>query len=289
MVLRCLVAVTLAAAAVAVVATIDGSAAIATTRVDRVALAPNAIAFRTAEIGFAGTGWTSCVNPAFGCRPRGTISETADGGRSWRVVLATPRPVVAISFSGSRIWATYDSGAAVVSIDNGITWRSRRPPKPSPGPCQPGSNLYRANKVVVTPGGRKWALCVYAAGTGNQGKAVFRWLNGRWNRVAWTPFSSQRGYGGISTYGYPVGLAMSDDGFGLIWESRGTLYVTRDGGRDWIAQPHVAAPEIDFGLSGVALRHGIGFVVLARGGGMVRRLLLTKNAGRTWRVVHRWK
>jgi photosystem II stability/assembly factor-like uncharacterized protein len=256
---------------------------------DRVALAPNAIAFRTAEVGFAGTGWTSCVNPAFGCRPRGTISETADGGRSWRVVLATPRPVVAITFSGSRIWATYDSGAAVVSIDNGVTWRSRQPPKPLPGPCQPGPNLYRANKVIVTPGGRKWALCVYAAGTGNQGKAVFRWQDGRWKRVAWTPFSSQRGYGGIETYGYPVGLAMSDDGFGLIWESRGTLYVTRDGSQDWIAQPRVAAPEIDFGQSGVALRHGIGFVVLARGGGMVRRLLMTENAGRSWRVVHRWK
>jgi photosystem II stability/assembly factor-like uncharacterized protein len=205
------------------------------------------------------------------------------------VLFVAPRPVVAVALSGARIWATYDSGAAVVSIDDGVTWRPRRPPRPLPGPCRSGPNLYRANTVVVTPGGRKWALCVYGAGTGNQGKAVFRWEGGRWKRIAWTPFSSQRGYGGISTYGYPVGLAMSDEGFGLIWESRGTLYVTRDGGHDWIGLPRVAAPEIDFGQSGVALPHGIGFVVLARGGGMVRRLLMTANAGRTWRLVHRWK
>jgi photosystem II stability/assembly factor-like uncharacterized protein len=287
---RCLVAVALVAAAVTIVATADGDSATAgMTHVDRVALVPNVIAFRTVEMGFAGTGWASCENPAFGCRPRGTISETMDGGRSWRVLLVTPRPVVAIAFSGSRIWATDDSGAAVVSTNNGVTWRSRRPPKSLPGPCPPGPNLYQANKVFVTPSGRKWALCVYGAGTGNEAKAVFRWQNGRWKRVAWTPFPPKRGYGGISAYGYPVGLAMSDDGFGLLWESRGTLYVTRDGGLDWIALPRVAVPEIDFGQSGAALPHGIGFVVLARGGSTKRRLLMTANAGRTWRLVHRWR
>ena len=249
-----------------------------TAHVDRVALTPNAIAFRTADVGFAGTGWTSCANPAFGCRLRGTISETTDGGRSWRVLFRTPRPVVGITLSGSRIWARYDNGA---------NWRGRRPPKPPAPPCAAGPNLYRANSVVVTPGGRRWALCVYGAGAGNQAKAVFRWQNGRWRRVAWTSLFS-KGYGGISAYGYPVGLAMNDDGFGLIWESRGTLYVTRDGGRDWTALPHVAAPEIDFGQSGVALPHGIGYVVLARGGGMKRRLLRTADAGRTWHLVHRW-
>jgi photosystem II stability/assembly factor-like uncharacterized protein len=81
---------------------------------------------------------------------------------------------------------------------------------------------------------------------------------------------------------------MSDDGFGLLWESRGTLYVTRDGGFDWSALPRVAVPEVDFGQSAVALPHGVGFVVLARGGGLKRRLLMTMDAGRSWRVVHHW-
>lgn len=268
--------------------TASGGASTAATA-DRVALVPNAIAFRTPDVGFAGTGWTACENPAFGCRPRGTISETVNGGRTWRVLLATPRPVVEVTFSGSRIWAAYDSGAALVSTNDGATWHSQRLPKRSPGPCAPRPNLYRANTVFVTPAGRAWALCVYGAGAGNQAKAVFRWQNNRWKRVAWTPFPPQRGYGGISTYGYPVGLAMSDDGFGLIWESRGPLYVTRDGGHDWVALPRVAAPEVDFGDSGTALSHGIGLVILARGGSMRRRLLVTTDAGRTWRDVHRWK
>lgn len=256
--------------------------------VDRVADVPNAIAFRTSAVGFAGTGLTSCGNPAFHCRPRGTISVTTDGGRSWRVLRSTPRPVVSLKLVGARIWATYDNGVVVSSGDDGKTWRRTRTPKSPAGPCAAGPNVYRANQVVVTPGGQRYALCVYEPGAGNQAKAVFRWRAGRWARIAWTPFGPG-GYGGISTYGYPVGLAMSDDGFGLIWESRGTLYVTRDGGRHWTAEPRVARPEIDFGRSGVALANGVGYLLLGRGGGPVCRLLMTTDRGRTWRIVHRWR
>ena len=39
------------------------------------------------------------------------------------------------------------------------------------------------------------------------------------------------GYGGISLYGYPLGIAMAADGFGVIWELRGTLYVAGMFGR----------------------------------------------------------
>src|SRR5205814_3730789 len=107
-----------------------------------------------------------------------------------------------------------------------------------------------------------------------------------WRRVAYTPFAPPgRSYGGIAAFGYPLGLAMAADGFGLIWESRGTLYVTRDGGSHWNGLPKVAEPEVDFGLSGAALRGGVGFVLLRRGG---VRLLETSDAGRTWHAVHRW-
>jgi photosystem II stability/assembly factor-like uncharacterized protein len=79
---------------------------------------------------------------------------------------------------------------------------------------------------------------------------------------------------------------MARDGFGVIWESRGTLYLTRDGGSHWIGLPKVARPEQEFGLSGAALPHAIGYVLLSIG---VRvRLIGTGDAGRTWHVVHRW-
>jgi photosystem II stability/assembly factor-like uncharacterized protein len=82
---------------------------------------------------------------------------------------------------------------------------------------------------------------------------------------------------------------MADDGFGLIWESRGTLYVTRDSGYHWTAEPHVGRRDVDLGVSGAALRGGLGYVVLSRGGGMQRRLLVTRDTGRHWRVVHQWR
>jgi photosystem II stability/assembly factor-like uncharacterized protein len=81
---------------------------------------------------------------------------------------------------------------------------------------------------------------------------------------------------------------MARDGFGLIWESRGTLYVTRDGGSHWTGLPKVARPEVDFGMSASALPHGVGFVVLAKGGTETRRLVETTDAGRSWRVVYIW-
>jgi hypothetical protein len=120
------------------------------------------------------------------------------------------------------------------------------------------------------------------------GKAVYRLTVHGWRRVAYTPFGDH-GYGGISSYGYPVGMAVADDGFGLIWESRGTLYVTRDGGSHWTGLPAVARPEVDFGQSAAALPHGVAFVLLALGGSESRRLLVTRDGGHAWRVAYRWR
>jgi photosystem II stability/assembly factor-like uncharacterized protein len=93
----------------------------------------------------------------------------------------------------------------------------------------------------------------------------------------------------MSTYGYPLGITFAADGFGLIWESRGSLWVTRDGGQTWIEEPKVARPEIDFGRGATALAGGRGFVLLGFQGLSRARLLRTDDAGRTWRVVHRWR
>jgi photosystem II stability/assembly factor-like uncharacterized protein len=284
--LRAIALSSLCLALVAGAATADGAT------VPRVALTPNAVAFRSPAIGLAGTGWLACAdNPAFGCRPQGTISRTADGGRTWTIALRTPRPVVGVSYTGSTAWAHYDDGETLTSTDGGRHWRIAQPLPTIPAPCPPGAVWTSANQVVVTPEGREWALCVNQPGAGNQGKAVYRAESGGWKRVAWTSFPGPGGHdsGGISPYGYPQGLAMDDAGFGLIWESRGTLYVTRDGGSHWTGEPKVAAPEVDFGVSGIAVNGGIGFILLAKGGSTDRRLLATSDAGRTWRVVHRWR
>src|SRR3954464_8692506 len=76
----------------------------------RVALAPNAIAFRDARHGVLGTGWLGCESSAFGCKLQGTISRTSDGGKTWKVALRSPRPVVSVTVDGTTAWARYDDG-----------------------------------------------------------------------------------------------------------------------------------------------------------------------------------
>jgi len=237
---------------------------------------PRALAFRTPDVGLAGTG--------------GTISATTDGGRTWRVVLRTPRPVVAVWYAGASAWARYDDGETFESTDGGRDWHAAAAPPPARGPCPSGPAPPLAAGLAVTARGRQWALCVSEPGAGNQGKAVYRRVDRRWRLVASTsmPGAGGRDRGGISSYGYPQGIAMADDGFGLIWESRGTLYVTRDDGTRWTPLPAVARPEVDFGAAGAAVDGGHGWVELTRGSGRAR-LLRTDDAGRTWRVVHTWR
>lgn len=209
---------------------------------------PIAIAFRDASHGALAT--------------TRDVELTDDGGRTWRVVIRT-RDATSVGFD--------EHGRLVV----------RRAAAPTPPPCH--GMLFRG-----FASGR-WALCIGEGGAGAMGKAVYRHAASGWRLLAATPFPPPgRARGGLSIMGYPEGIAMAPDGFGVIWESRGTLYVTHDGGAVWEALPHVAVPEVDFGISGAALPGGRAWVLLARGF-VHRRLLETTDAGRTWHVVHRWR
>jgi photosystem II stability/assembly factor-like uncharacterized protein len=124
-----------------------------------------------------------------------------------------------------------------------------------------------------------WIVCAGQPGTGQQAKAVFRTDDaGRsWHRAG----------GRLDWSGYVWGTAFAADGFGLVWESRGTLYVTRDGGSSWVAKPRFAVPELDFGGGGAAFQGGHGLVLLARRDRSYR-LFATRDFGHSWRLVHRW-
>jgi len=228
-----------------------------------------------------GTGWQACAgqNGAFGCKPQGTISITSDGGKTWRVLLRTPRPVMQVTVDGTHEQARFDDGETIGSSDGGLHWAPVVVPPVTEvaGPCPPFT-------VAFLVAG--WALCGTQSSAGNQGKSVYRLTATGWKRITATVGTT---YGGISSYGYVQGIAMADDGFGVIWESRGTLYVTRDGGRNWTGLPKVAQPEVDFGVQAIALQHGVAFALLANGGGEKRRLVETTDAGRSWRVAHTWR
>src|SRR5256884_5827380 len=66
---------------------------------------PLAVAFRDPAHGVLGTSRT--------------IELTADAGKTWKVVLQTPRPVVAVSYLDGAAWARFDDGENLRSTDDG--------------------------------------------------------------------------------------------------------------------------------------------------------------------------
>ena len=231
----------------------------------------------------------------------GAVERTSDGGRTYHVVLRTRQPIgylqaigangaIATTFRNDS-WRTLDGGKTwqkvspnrtvdwlnqrvgarfrssdshgaltmLVTDNGGRTWQRRSRPLPE------RDVAFSANGDLVTPE-LWWVVCEGQRGAGNEDKAIYRTRNGgrTWEAGAATVFGGhrEREHGGVSTYGYPVGLAFARDGWGLLTESRGTLYVTRDGGAHFHAEPHVAHPEADFAGGAAAFSGGSGYVFL---------------------------
>jgi hypothetical protein len=282
--MRTKVAMVVAAVVLLAVFTVSDASARSSTKLPRATLVPNAVAFDTRSHGVLGTGWDGCVNRGWHCRLQGTISVTSNGGETWRVVLRTRQPVIALAFFHDSYYAQLLDGKSLWSDTEATRWRQLKRLS-FDGYCPKGWNPGYTAEFVDTNIGTPWSICARQPGVGNEAKAVYRGKK----RVTFTPMTG-RGHGGISSYGYPSGIAGTHGGFGIIWESRGTLYVTHDGGHRWHALPKVARPEVDFGQwADTGLGAGTAFVVLAIGDSERRRLIETTNAGRTWHVVHRWR
>jgi photosystem II stability/assembly factor-like uncharacterized protein len=275
--------------------------------------------------GLIGVGRCHGVRGGIGGCVSGAVERTSDGGRTYHVVLRTRQPIgylqtigangaVATTFRNDS-WRTLDGGKTwqkvspnrtvdwlnprvgarfrssdshgaltmLVTDNGGRTWQRR------PDPCQKGDVAFSANADLVTPE-LWWVVCEGQPSAGNGDKAIYRTRNGgrTWEAGAATVFAGrgEHEHGGISTYGYPEGLAFAPDGWGLLTESRGTLYVSRDGGTHFHAEPHVAHPEADFAGGAAAFSGGIGYVFL---GEAHPRVLRTHDYGRTWQVVRRWR
>jgi photosystem II stability/assembly factor-like uncharacterized protein len=185
---------------------------------------------------------------------------------------------------GFQSYFVHDQGVLALRVtrDGGRTWQRLR------DPCEQAV-AFSAVADLVTPS-LWWVACLGEPGAGNEDKAIYSTRDGgrSWEAGAATLSiaAGTREHGGIQEYGYPEGLAFAPNGFGLLTESRGTLYVTRDGGLTWLAEPHLARPELDFAGGAAAFPGGVGYVLLTsqfRG-----RLLETRDYGRTWHVVRRW-
>jgi Photosynthesis system II assembly factor YCF48 len=277
-------------------------------------LLPSAIAFWNRQHGLIGTGFEDYP----GTLDRGSISVTTDGGRTSHVLVQTPGPVVRIAVARpAQAWAIVRAckrGRCSLDLwrssDAGRTWQVVRPAPPpfytaSFADAQHGFALVHDHRLIATTNagrtwrrlaspcpaetksrvslvspGRGWLLCLGQPGAGNQEKTFYRTDDAgtHWQRLS----------GGFS-YGYPQGIAFASDGLGVMWESRGTLYLTRHGGRHWTGFAHVSAPEADFGLS-ASVVPGRAFALLWRT--PVRpipfRLVATTHDLTGWRTVRTW-
>ena len=255
----------------------------------------------------------------------GAVERTTDGGRTYRVVLRTRQPITDVERVGARgAIATPLFGEALRTLDGGRTWRpftfepwfwatprialrfdryyvrdtsllalrvthdGGRTFRRLADPCNQAVT-FNAYADLVTPK-LWWIVCAGRPAGGTMDKAIFRtrdagktWQTGAANLGA----PNQRVHGGIGLFGYPNGIAVARNGFGLVTESQGTLYVTRDGGRHFQARRKVERPNIDFGRSVAAFSSGVGYVLLSAG--YPARLVATHDFGRTWHVVRRWQ
>lgn len=309
-------------AVVAAVAVQSGAAAPARTRP---ITTPLSVVFWSPNDGLLGAG--VCRTRKYECG-HGAVELTTDGGRTYRVVLRTGSPVTqvqtvgpedAVAIARGHAWRTLDGGrtwhrwdehpggsAELAEVswptarlgfttilgahghvflwftqDAGRTWQKRR------GPCQ-------ATGVLVSfPTPRDgWLACLGEGGAGNEDKAIFRTQDGgrTWRAGAFAEgMNNPRERGGLSLTGYPAGIAFAPNGFGLMWESRGTVYVTRDGGKEWHAKPRLARFDVDFGRGASAFANGTGLVLLSYPGGPLTRLVETHDFGQTWHLVRRWR
>lgn len=219
----------------------------------------------------------------------GKTWRTLDGGRTWRRVPSAPttdwlNPRIGVRF---HAYTAHDHGklAMLVTHDGGRTWQRQQR-----DPCNETDATNDAFADLVTPQ-VWWIACVGEGAAGNEDKAIYSTRDGgrTWQAGAAIVFAAgrERQHGGISSYGYPDGLAFTSGRWGLLLESRGTLYVTRDGGIHFHPEPHVARPETDFAGGAAAFEGGAGYVLLTNYAGA--RLIETRDSGRTWDVVRRWR
>lgn len=265
-----------------------------------------------------------CVPGSSRC-VRGAVQRTTDGGKTYRVVLRTRHPITDVEKVGPHgAIITPLFGDALRTVDGGRTWRPftfepwfwasprialridryyvRDTPLLALRVTHDGGRTWQrladpCNQTVadnayadlVTPK-LWWLLCVGRPAGGTMDKAVFRTSDGgkTWQAGAANLASLRRGaHGGIGLFGYPVGVAFARNGFGLIIEGSGKVYVTRDGGMHFHVAPKVERPDIDYARSAAAFPNGFAYVLLSAG--YPARLVVTHDFGRTWRVARRWK
>jgi photosystem II stability/assembly factor-like uncharacterized protein len=292
----------------------------------RPVLAPLSISFWNTRAGVAAfIDWHSC-GPNIRCRGaiETTVDGGRTWNIRWRG--AVPRSVVAVPDS-REAWAAIEPlhscgsrlpsdcrTSLLHSVDGGLDWTRTGAYVTAPDFVDTRHGFGVRGSVVVgtTNGGRTWQrlgsscgrfdyalvsfgsvsqgrlLCLGGPAMGEEPKTLYATADGghHWTPLAKTTFTNHP-RGALPLFGYPGGLDFVDPKNGWIWESRGDLYATRDGGRTW-RSPGITSLDVDESESTSLLSARTGFVVLRNANAARYELRLTRNGAHTFVLVRTW-
>ena len=221
---------------------------------------------------------------------QGTLFHSQDEGHSWRAI--SHRPLAAVSFADSShgLAVLYNNLYPIVSLaasaDSGKTWQPVETPCGREGPT--GIQVQGVSLVTRTRG---WLLCMGNLAAGgpphfhqSTHKSIYRTDDGgqTWKLVLAVSRSAANG---LPLSGTPTGIAFAPNGVGVIWETSGSQYLTRDGGLHW--QP-LEPVEKEDGIAGFVTQGRLALVLHPPNQYTVR-LALTNPNRPALTTVHTWR
>lgn len=200
------------------------------------------------------------------------LLATADGGKSWAKV-AVGGTFKRVDFGdATHGWALDDKLNLLASTDGGKSWVQRA------NPCGQEAATSAFSFVDAASG---WMLCGGQPGAGQQGKWLFRTLDGgrTWTNLTSTPSEgAPPGQpGGLPAGGYVADLFFLDAAHGWFSLNRGGLWSTADGGSTWTQARGLSGADSLPAVRFVSPEKG--FMIQEQG---TRGLLATLDGGATW-------
>lgn len=217
---------------------------------------------------------------------QGMLFASADGGRSFRVVSRVP--LTDVDFTSTlEGWAVRGGGdpvhaQLVYTGDGGASWTVvSLPPTLTHGWAPRWVSFGDATHGLL--------LVTGVPGAGQQMKEVLRTDNGgrTWTVMTTTEGATASSAFGGGGYGEGIGTVPGIPEDVYLWESRGSLLQSTDGGRDWRALP-LGQPEVREVQSMAMLNSQEGFALVHDMASGLDRLVHTQDGWRTWSTLFTW-
>lgn len=238
------------------------------------------------------------VGQGAGSNPKGTLLVSNDGGQHFTRLAATA--LTSIDFvSTADGWAVSTSsmwnGKLVYTHDGGRTWTVQSLPKrtsstgSSLGPAVGGS----PQSVSFADSTHGMLLETGQPGAGQQPKALLQTNDGgkTWHWTLSVGMDSSGGSHGLGSGGYADGIDVTpgNPSRAYIWESRGPLAVTSDGGQTW-SSVALTKPEVTEAAWVSMLSASDGYALVHDMSTGTSRFVVEKTTDgmKSWTAVHRW-